>query len=54
MENVVCIFYSHLENFVVIWHIFQRFGTLQDKSGNPGNISQHLNIDDGKQISIFL
>jgi hypothetical protein len=47
----VGIFYAHLEcitaicyilwsfgNFVVIWYIFPRFGTLcQEKSGSPGS-----------------
>jgi hypothetical protein len=51
MENI-CIFHAHLEyisaiwyilwpfgNFVVIWHMFPRFGILcQEKSGNPGGL----------------
>jgi hypothetical protein len=32
----IVIFYGYLVQFVLIWHIFSRFGILyQEKSGNP-------------------
>jgi hypothetical protein len=52
MENVLYIFFVHLEyitaiwyslrwlgSFVVIWYIFPRFGILRhEKSGNPSSV----------------
>jgi hypothetical protein len=41
------IFYGLLIYFVVIWHIFPRFGMLyQGKSGNPAGISRLLEVCD--------
>jgi hypothetical protein len=52
MRNVG-IFYGHLEyntaifgNWVVIWHIFLRFGILcQEKSGNPDSVTEKAEDD---------
>jgi hypothetical protein len=51
---------GHLAYFVVIWHIFSRFGTLyQGKSGNPASIREGSSrlpqrFDDGNGLASAL
>jgi hypothetical protein len=43
------IFYGHLVQFVVIWHIFPHFGILyQEKSGNP--VDSEVTSEDKKYV----
>jgi hypothetical protein len=40
--QIAYVFYRHLVHFVVIWHIFPRFGMLyREKSGNPEKLLRH-------------
>jgi hypothetical protein len=52
--QMVYVFYVHLVHFLVIWHIFPRFGMLyREKSGNPGMYSENESSNQEWCIMVF-